>query len=63
MAADDQTTIRDAEALRLRMLSGETLHHGVAPGQQKASWWLRPSMAPVLARAVYSLRKEPANAG
>lgn len=61
MPNDTQTTpepIRDGTELHRRMLAGETLHHGLAPGQDKATWWLRPSMTQVLARAVYAHRKD-----
>lgn len=55
-----QAPIRDGDELRRRMTAGETLHHGLAPGQDRPSWWLRPSMVQVLACAVYSSRREPA---
>lgn len=51
----DVSTVED---LRRRMTSGETLHHGLAPGQTRESWWLWPSGAPVAAEAVRVLQAQ-----
>ena len=57
--SDDQSKTTPAPVgaaadLHRRMAAGETLHHGLAPGEDKPSWWLQPPMTKVLAKAVYS---------
>ena len=49
--------VSDGTELQRRLLAGETLHHGQAPGQDQPSYWLRPSMAPASDGAVLAWRK------
>ena len=47
------------EELRNRLRSGETLHHGMAPGESsESSWWLEPSRTPVPDDVVDAMRAE-----